>query len=380
MRVLYFSRDYTPHDHRFLSALVGSSHQIGYLRLEDHGRRLEERPLPEGVEAIPWAGGRRAEQGWSFLRLLPDLQRVIDSWKPDLIHAGPLPDVAFLVALSGFHPLVSMSWGYDILHDVVTDRLKRWAARLALKRSTLLFADCRAVVSAAAGLGTDPSHCVVFPWGVDLERFIPPPDGVAAYQTRLRKELKWGSDTFVLLSVRSLAPIYGVRELTQAFIRVAPSNPGLRLLVLGRGPLEGELRRSFQEAGLTERVFFAGQIPNPDLPDVYHAADGYVSASHTDGSSISLLEALACGCPALVSDIPGNAEWVTDGEDGWLFRVGDADDLSRAIQQMLENRDHLAQMSRCARRTAEDRADWKKNVAIMLGGYEKALAFHHHKE
>ena len=56
---------------------------------------------------------------------------------------------------------------------------------------------------------------------------------------------------------------------------------------------------------------------------MYRAADLYLSASHSDGSSVSLMEALGCGLPVLVSDIPGNREWVTDGEQGWLFPDGD---------------------------------------------------------
>jgi glycosyltransferase involved in cell wall biosynthesis len=356
MRVLYFSRDYTPHDHRFLSALAGSPHQTGYLRLEDCGSSRETRPIPKGVEVLLWAGGRRPEKGWSFLSLLPDFRRVIRVWKPDVIHAGPLPDVAFLAAICGFRPLVSMSWGYDILHDVHQDWLKSWAARLTLKRTTILFADCQAVASAAAGLGMDASRIVIFPWGVNLATFTPRPQGLFPNQTALRKRLGWTNDEFVLLSTRSLAPLYGIREVAQAFTRAAAHIPVLRLLILGGGPLEAELRSLFQARHLMERVVFGGQIPNPELPEYYRAADLYISASHTDGSSISLLEALACGCPALVSDIPGNTEWVREEGEGWLFRTGDAQMLEQAMMIAFERRDLLIEMGMNARCTAACRA------------------------
>lgn len=380
MRLLYFSRDYTPHDHRILSALADSPHQTGYLRLEDSGRRPEERLVPDGVETIPWRGGRLPEKGWSFLRLLPDLRRAIHAWKPDLIHAGPIPDVAFLTALGGYHPLVSMSWGYDILYDARADLLKSWAARFALKRTTLLFADCQVVASAAVSLGMDDSRIVIFPWGVDLAKFSPRPPGRLPHQTALREKLGWTKDEFVLLSARSLTPLYGVRELAQAFVRASARVPALRLLILGGGPLETELRELFRDRDLLERVVFAGQISNPHLPDYYRAADLYISASHTDGSSISLLEALACGCPALVSDIPGNTEWVSEGIEGWLFRMGDVLSLEQAVIEAYEKHALLDEMGRNARRTAEMRADWAKNVEIMLAGYEKALTYHHYRK
>lgn len=378
MRLLYFSRDYSPHDHRILSALCASTHQVAYLRLEDSGRRSEQRLLPQGVEAIPWAGGRRPERGWSFLRYLPDLRRVIGAWQPDLIHAGPVPDAAFLSALCGFRPLVSMSWGYDLMNDVKRDVIKYWAARFALKRSTLLFADCRAVAAQAVRLGMDAERIEIFPWGVDLQHFTPRPEGESPAQSAMRKVLGWGEDTFVLLSTRAFAPVYGIRELAQAFGMASGRNPALRLLMVGGGSLEEEVRALFRREDLLERVHFAGQIPNPALPDYYRAADLYISASHTDGSSISLLEALACGRPALVSDIPGNLEWVREGIEGWSFRTGDVDAMAQAMLTACEKRDTLRVMGRNARRTAEERADWQKNGEIMLTGYERAFEIFTH--
>ncbi|MGB9896633.1 hypothetical protein, partial [Thermanaerothrix sp.] len=93
-RVLYFSRDYTPHDHRFLSALAATPHQIYYLRLERGARQLEDRPLPAGVTYVPWAGGVKPFTWAAVPTLLRDFQRVINEIKPDLIHAGPVQTAA----------------------------------------------------------------------------------------------------------------------------------------------------------------------------------------------------------------------------------------------------------------------------------------------
>ena len=87
MHILYFSRDYTPHDYRFLSALAKTEHQIGYLRLERRGHTLEQRPLPAGVEAISWMGGQSPARFRDGLRLLMGLKKVIRSYRPDLIQA-----------------------------------------------------------------------------------------------------------------------------------------------------------------------------------------------------------------------------------------------------------------------------------------------------
>jgi hypothetical protein len=117
MRILYFSRDYTTHDHRFLSALAQTEHKVFYLRLEKRGHTLEDRPLPPEIEQVNWKGGQRPARLRHGLSLLADLTRIIQRIQPDLIHAGPVQRSAFLTALSGFKPLVTMSWGYDLIQD-----------------------------------------------------------------------------------------------------------------------------------------------------------------------------------------------------------------------------------------------------------------------
>jgi glycosyltransferase involved in cell wall biosynthesis len=102
-------------------------------------------------------------------------------------------------------------------------------------------------------------------------------------------------------------------------------------------------------------------------------ADLFVSPSHVDGSSVSLMEALACGRPVLVSDIPANREWVRDGVNGWLFRDGDVADLAEKILWINSHRSVLVGIGRAARRVAESRADWSKNFRVLLRSYEQAL-------
>src|SRR3989304_6341748 len=98
MRVLYFTRDYTTHDRRFLAALAETTYQVYFLQLERRGHPLEDRPLPEGIKRIPWRGGQAPASLQGGPRLLTDLKRVLREIKPDLVHAGPLQTAAFLVA------------------------------------------------------------------------------------------------------------------------------------------------------------------------------------------------------------------------------------------------------------------------------------------
>jgi glycosyltransferase involved in cell wall biosynthesis len=208
---------------------------------------------------------------------------------------------------------------------------------------------------------------VVFPWGVDLAHFSPGSgDG-------LRDRLGW-KHAFVLLSTRAWEPGYGIEILMRGFLLAAKSNRDLRLLMLGDGSLRPKILRVLSGNGALGQVHLAGQVSSAQLPAYYAAADLYVSASRSDGSSVSLLEAMACGLPALVSDIPGNREWVSPGEEGWWFEDGDAADLAIGIERAYAARSSLASHGKRARATVEARADWKQNFPRLLDAYRLALA------
>jgi glycosyltransferase involved in cell wall biosynthesis len=380
MRILYFSRDYTPHDHRFLAALSGTEHQVDYLRLEQRGHQLEDRPLPVNIRQVPWAGGSHPV-GWrEGLSLLRDLRRVIREIKPDIIHAGPIQRPAFLSALAGFRPLVSMSWGYDLLQDANRGALWSWATRYTLKRSAALVGDCETVRHRAVTFGMPVERIITFPWGIDLDHFTPSGRSYAWNECTNEEPptdypQTQASRPFTLLSTRSWEPIYGVEFIARAFATIARQRPEIRLIMLGNGSQASMLRQIFLSAGVEQQVYFPGQVGYSALPEFYRSADLYLSASHSDGTSISLLEALGCGCPALVSDIPGNREWVTPGEQGWWFPDGDVESLTSTILKAFEQPAQLVRMGRSARFLAEQRADWRKNFPHLLEAYQ--LACHH---
>jgi glycosyltransferase involved in cell wall biosynthesis len=366
VRVLYFTRDHSAHDYRFLAALSGTVHEIFFLSLEQGEFQREHRPIPQGIQSLSWPGDKRdfqLQDAWGWAR---DLRKILLDVKPDLVHAGPLQKTAFLTSLTDFHPLVGMSWGSDLLMDAESSEQMHQVTRRTLERTDVLLADCQAVLDKAVQFDFPPERVVVFPWGVDLDLFSP---GSAA---DFRRELSW-EDPFVVLSSRSWEPLYGVDELLRGFVKAAREIPDLRLIMLGSGSQAGLLQSILLDAGMNERVYFGGQVDPDKLTRFYQASDLYISASQSDGSSVSLMEALACGLPALVSDIPGNREWVTPGDQGWLFPVGDEQAIFEGIVRAYHGRDTLEKLSTAARKKAEMKADWSKNFPRLLEAFDMAV-------
>jgi glycosyltransferase involved in cell wall biosynthesis len=371
-RILYFSRTYTPHDYRFLSALAKTPHATAFLHLEPAIRTTEERPVPHGIEVLQWRGGKNPFRWRDAPMLITDLQRVIDDYQPDVIHAGPVQSAAYLAARTGFKPLVTMSWGSDLLLEADRSAGMRRRTQYTLKRTTVLAGDCQAVQLKAAEFGFPPERVVLFPWGVDLQQFTP------GRSDSLRARLGW-QNAFVVLSVRSWEPLYGVDVLVRGFAQAARQRPELRLLLLSGGSQGKGIREILAKENLLDRVYFAGQISQDDLRPYYQAADLYLSASHSDGSSVSLMEALACGLPALASDIPGNREWLGDTGAGWLFPDGSDQAVAQGIIQAASQREALDSMRRAARDLAVKRADWSNNFKKLLEAYDMALSLASHQ-
>ena len=364
MRVLYFTERDTPHDRRFLTALAGSDHQVFALRM------MECEPLtPKGVTEWGWPEGWPDWSNWAGWQAgVAGLSQLLAEITPDLVHAGPVQGPALVTALAGFHPLVTMSWGSDLVRTAHRSPWMHCATRYALDRTDIFLGDCQTVADAAAGFGFPREKMVLFPWGVDLKVFSRENGFIEG--ENLRTVLEW-EDNFVLLCNRSWAPLYGVDLLARAFAAAVRQEPRLRLLLVGDGPQAGLIHAILDPLG--EMVHFTGRIGRMELPAYYHAADLYISPSHSDGSSISLLEAMACGRPVLVSDIPSNREWVSEGLNGRLYNDGSEADLTAKLVELVTD-PALADYGQQAYATAVERADWTVNFQKCLLAYREAVA------
>ena len=366
-RVLYFSRDLTTHDFRFLTSLATTEIDVYYLRLEKQNTSLLENSLPEKVTVLPGLTDDRNNGSENLTQLIDQLREVIHQVNPDILHAGPIQSCGFLSALTGFSPLITMSWGSDILVDSEKDFLWRWVTEYTLNKTSVFLGDCKAVKMKAIQLGFSENRIVLFPWGIDLHQYQP------GKNLQFREKLGW-AEKFVILSNRSWEKLYGVEILAKAFVAAARSEPDLRLILLGTGSQEFEIKKIFEEAGMIDRVYFGGLVAQKNLPDYHHTADLYLSASYSDGSSVSLLEALACGLPVLVSDIPGNQEWIDQDKNGWLFETGNVENLKNTILEIYKNKSQLPLIGQEARKTAEKKANWEENFQKLLIAYQFALS------
>ena len=366
MRILYLTEQYTPHDFRFLNSLAKTENEIFTMQLSASKFRRESREIPQGVTPLENSLSK-LPFSWVRSRAYRD---VIRKWateiKPNVIHAGPIQHVAFFAVMNKVAPVLTMSWGSDLLVSADSNPINRWVTSYTLSHSAGLAGDCQPVKEKALAFGMQEEDIFLFPWGIDLQQFSP------AATSQIREKLGW-QNQFVILSNRAWESLYGVDTVVKAFINASKHVPELRLLLLGTGSMKEQITQFIETSGVKDKVHLAGQISNDQLADYYHASDLYISASYSDGSSVSLMEALACGLPTLVSDIPGNREWVTETVEGWRFAPGDIVELTRKMMEIFASRGNLEPIQAAARRKAEAKADWSSNFLILLNAYQHVV-------
>jgi glycosyltransferase involved in cell wall biosynthesis len=211
--------------------------------------------------------------------------------------------------------------GTDILVAPDWSPLHRLTARYTLARSDLIIMAAAHMEQHVQRLVGERKRTMVIPVGVDIQKFNQTQDSE-------RKDL-------TCISNRRLVTNSNVDLLLQAIARVRLVQPRIRLTVVGDGPLRLDLGSMIQRLDLAPCVTFLGEVPNETMPGLLHQHSLYLSATSSDGTSVSLLEAMACGTFPIVSDIPANQPWIANGTNGCLVPLGQPDLFAQHILETL---------------------------------------------
>jgi len=222
-------------------------------------------------------------------------------------------------------------------------------------------AQAAAIVAVSAALkvrmqeiGIDGQRISVLRNGVDLELFHP--------QERAAARVRLGASGFVLASVGNLISTKGHHLVMEALA----SLPDAELFIAGRGPEEQRLKALAERLGVAGRVKFLGVLPQAELRILYSAADCLVLASAREGWPNVLLEAMACGTPAIASRVGGTAEIITAPEAGLLVDSGDAGAIVAAVTEL---RRRLPE--RAATRRHAERFGWNETTRGQIALFDK---------
>lgn len=324
------------------------------------------------IRRVRTRGGRAIASLGFVLKSLPVL--LLQARSPEtILHCHVLfsPTTAGLLAnMASGMPLVLNPHRGGMLGDM--DRLLKRASgrgrwQLMKQRADAFISISSEIRGELEQAGAPPSRIYDIPNAIDTRHARP---ASASERAALRSSLRFNGGPVVCYAAR-MVPEKNGDVLLDAWAQVVRRNPRAQLLFLGSGPEQARWEEQRTRLGLDGSVTFGGRVS--DVTPYFQSADAFVLPSSTEGLPMALLEAQACGLPAVVTPVGANAEVVCDGENGLLVRVGDRDDLAEKLSALIDDGALRERMSRAARATVEDRYSVEQVGAATLRLYRQLL-------
>jgi len=217
-------------------------------------------------------------------------------------------------------------------------------------------------------MGINGNKVYVMPNAVNLELFNPDniPDNI---KEDLRKRLNIGNKV-VLGFVGALTSWNNIEFLIDIFKDVSRERPDVHLLLVGDGPLKGELERKVHQEGLRDIITFAGRVRYEDVPKFIHIMDiCIIPESNKYRSPMKLFEYMAMAKPVVAPRLEPIEKIVVNDVNGLLFDLGDRGSLKRAVMALLEDAPKRKKMGEVARKTVEENHSWENNAKGIVKIY-----------
>jgi len=360
VKVLYVSSNGGIHDYRFLKKL-SADHEVLFL----HYAANEIIDEIDKIDNLQIISKKPAFRSLPLISEGGHFKRILKEFRPDIIHTGYVWQAGILASYADAHPHLSMPWGSDILLEPDKSYFLKKLVRKVMTTCDHVQCDAEFVKQKIiSDYGLHADKITVFPWGIDLEMFTETDRSTA------RGALNLPEDKFIVIFNRYFESVYGVNYLLEAYNNFSKGKTDTLLLMLSEGSMKVSVLKYITENNLEDKITIIGRIPNKELPVFLNSADVYVSPSLSDGASLSLLEAMACGLGLIVSDVPSIKEWVNE-ENGIIVKKENPGELASALEKYYANRELILKHGKVSRETASKRADWDKNYLKLKEIYTK---------
>lgn len=245
--------------------------------------------------------------------LLKVFQTILQQVKPDVVHIHQINRLAFLFSLVAKWrkvPIVTTAWGSDVLIMPRKNKFFYYLVKKTIERSAFITADAQEMVRAMQSI-------------VPTGKFELLQYGITPVEAKQKEH--------IIYSNRLHKPLYNIDKIIALFADFHAQHPFWRLIIGGSGSETEQLKKQVNQLGLTEQVQFLGWLDDTENRLQYGRAKIYVSIPASDGTSVSLLEALSANCIPVVSDLPANNEWISDSINGIILQEDGANPFERAL-------------------------------------------------
>ena len=280
--------------------------------------------------------------------------------------SGPLDTVSVNLA-GGLFAHVGISFATDVMVTAAQSPEELERLRTLVESIDVLVTDNYATENALISMGATADKVLRIPWG--------PQEAAASPMTRA--QCGWAEDRRIVLYPRSLEPHYDPDVFVDAVALVAKRVPDVLAVLVEVGSLVEDTKRRIGAAGLGSHVRFEPLREPDEFRAMMTCADVVVVTPRTDGTSVTVMDAMAQGVPVVSSLTAGSAEWVVEGITGWTFPVGRASELAGAMERaLLTEKSHRALITEQAKNLVSKKAGWDSSSKRLSEVIHRFMAGH----
>ena len=287
--------------------------------------------------------------------------------RPDIIHCGDLyPEglVGVMLKKTLGIPFIAYCHGEDI---TLVDQ-RRFQPRLRdfiYRTANAVIANGDFAIDNLLRIGIEREKIYKITPGLDTSVFYPEDS-----DAKLRDHYGIGENDVVLMTVARLVQRKGHARIIRALAELRADIPSFKYVIVGRGPMEAELRALATELNLLDKVVFAGFVPDDELNRHYNLADivampNTEEAGDIEGFGMVFLEANAAGKPVIGGRSGGTSEAVVEGESGFLVGGDDDRELDDVLRKLLTDRSLRESMGAAGLRRVRAEFDWDSRAAML---------------
>ncbi|HWN99006.1 MAG TPA: glycosyltransferase [Blastocatellia bacterium] len=311
-------------------------------------------------------------RGTRLIKNALEVRKAVRDFRAQILHAHYINESGWLAALSGVRPFVLTAWGSDVYLAPTQSRLARVLTPWTVRRAGYVTADSMDQVARLCAMGRSTDTTEMVTWGVDLDRFT----GRDGMIWRTKNSIE--PDQIVILSPRQWIDNSNIEVILEAFSLARATQPRA-LLVLKRmtdtgSAIREQLEARIQALGIADSTLIVGEMPEHELADMYAGADVTVSVCASDGTPVSVLEAMAGESALVVSNLPSLAEWIEPDVSGLLVQPGDVQQLCQSLLRLSEDVALRSLVGKNARRVVEERADRRVNLQKVEAIYHELVS------
>jgi glycosyltransferase involved in cell wall biosynthesis len=298
----------------------------------------------------------------SYLKFVKPLKKVIDQFKPDIVHAHYATSYGLIGALSGFHPYVISAWGTDVMKFPQKNFINKTILKYNLRKADVICATSNTIKEYLKPVTN--KEVQVIPFGVDINEFIKK-DIVSLFD----------KNTFVIGSIKALEELYNIDVLIKAFssLKIKYSNKSLKLLIIGVGSQEQKLKRLVSDLRISNDVVFTGRISFSEISNYFNMLDVLVNISDYESFGVSVIEAMACEKPVVVTNTGGLKEIVENNSFGSLVEIDNVEQTAHEIEKYMLDESLRTKIGKDARAKVVQKYNWSNNIKQMIELYTKLL-------